>query len=147
MNERREVKTGLQAVLFVCVGLSGTCAADDAAITAKLLAKSATSWDGSALPAYPVGAAEVSIVKIRISPGAQLPMHKHPVINAGLLLSGELTVITEKNEILHLKAGDPIVEVVGKWHYGRNDGAVPAEIVVFYAGTPGTPLSIHQDSP
>lgn len=141
------MKTGLQAVLFVCVGFSGACAADDVAITSRVLAKSATSWDGSRLPAYPSGPAEISILRITIAPGAQLPMHKHPVINAGLLLSGELTVITEKNEVLHLKAGDPIVEVVGKWHYGRNDGAVPAEIIVFYAGTPGTPLSIHQDSP
>jgi quercetin dioxygenase-like cupin family protein len=140
------VKTSLQAVPFVCIGLFGACAADDAAITAKVLAKSATSWDGSPLPPYPAGQAEASIVRIRISPGAQLPIHKHPVINAGVLLSGELTVITEKNEVLHLKAGDPIVEVVDKWHYGRNDGAVPAEIVVFYAGMPGAPLSIHQDA-
>ncbi|MEW6133237.1 MAG: hypothetical protein AB1591_08750 [Pseudomonadota bacterium] len=69
------MKTGLQAVLFFLVGFSGACGSDDTAITAKFLAKSATSWDGSGLPAYPAGQAEISILRITISHGAQLPMH------------------------------------------------------------------------
>ena len=44
------------------------------------------------------------------------------------------SVETTDGKILHLKTGDPIVEVVNTLHYGINDGAVPAEIVVFYAG-------------
>lgn len=73
-------------------------------------------------------------------------MHWHPVISAGVLLGGDLTVVADQNETLHLKAGDPIVEVVDEWHSGRNEGNEPAEIIVFYAGTPGTLLSIHQDA-
>jgi len=60
----------------------------------------------------------------------------------GLLVA--LTVITEKNETLYLKAGEAIVEVVGKWHYGRNDGHEPAEIVVFYAGIEGQPITVKK---
>jgi hypothetical protein len=60
------------------------------------------------------------------------------VINAGVLMSGQLTVETTDGKVLHLKAGDPIVEVVNTLHYGINEGTVPAEIVVFYAGTVGT---------
>jgi quercetin dioxygenase-like cupin family protein len=41
-----------------------------------------------------------------------------------------------------LKAGDALVELVDTWHYGRNDGDVPAEIVVFYAGTENAPISL-----
>ena len=48
----------------------------------------------------------------------------------------------EEGETLHLKAGDSIVEVVNTWHYGKNEGKDPAEIIVFYAGTPGTPITI-----
>jgi len=43
--------------------------------------------------------------------------------------------------MLHVKAGEPIVEVVNTLHYGINEGTVPAEIVVFYAGAAGTPIS------
>jgi hypothetical protein len=60
------------------------------------------------------------------------------VINAGVLMSGELTVVTADGKTLHLKAGDPIVEVVNTPHCGINEGKVPAEIVVFYAGAVDT---------
>ncbi|HIG64409.1 MAG TPA: cupin domain-containing protein [Methyloprofundus sp.] len=110
----------------------------------EVLAKSTTSWDGSNLPNYPNGKLEISILKIVIPPGAKLPLHKHPVINAGLLLTGELTVMTEDKTTLHMKAGDTIIELVNKWHFGKNEGNVPAEIIVFYAGIQGEPLSIEK---
>ena len=83
-------------------------------------------------------------MRITIPAGAQLPLHEHPVINAGVLISGELTVITKEGKTLHLKAGDPIVEVVNTWHYGKNEGRQPADIIVFYAGTAGKPITIKQ---
>jgi len=73
-----------------------------------------------------------------------LPLHYHPVINTGVLISGELTVTTEDDKTLYLKAGDGIVEVVNKGHYGKNEGSIPAEIIVFYAGTPGIPITIKE---
>lgn len=71
-------------------------------------------------------------------------MHKHPVINGGVLVKGELTVITEDNQTLNLEAGDSIIEVVDKWHYGKNEGNVAAEIIVFYAGVNGTPITVER---
>jgi quercetin dioxygenase-like cupin family protein len=103
--------------------LSGTVPAEEAnAIRVDVLVKTSSSWDGSPLPEYPKGTPEITILRIKIPPGVQLPLHKHPVINAGVLLSGELTVVTEDNRILHLKAGESIIEVVNKWHYGKNEG-------------------------
>jgi quercetin dioxygenase-like cupin family protein len=55
------------------------------------------------------------------------------VINAGVLLEGQLKVVTEAQKRLHLQAGDAVVEVVDQWHYGMNAGTEPAEIIVFYA--------------
>jgi len=63
------------------------------------------------------------------------------VINAAILLKGKLTVVTEDNKTLHLKAGDSIVN---KWHYGKNEGNKTAEIIVFYAGIPDTPITIKK---
>jgi len=74
-------------------------------------------------------------------------MHEHPVINAGVLLSGELTVITEDNKTLTLKAGEAIIEVVNTWHYGKNEGSKPAEIIVFYAGIPNGPVTVKKQYP
>lgn len=80
--------------------------------------------------------------RIIIPPGARLPVHKHPVINAGVLLRGRLDVVKEGGPTLHLKEGDAIAELVDAWHYGHNPGKSPAEIIVVYAGTPGVPTTV-----
>ena len=108
------------------------------------LVKSTASWDGQALPAYKTGTPEITILRITIPPSHTLPMHTHPVINAGVLLKGELTVTTDSGQVLHLKPYDPIVEVVDTWHYGRNEGDEPAEIIVFYAGEEDKPITIKK---
>jgi quercetin dioxygenase-like cupin family protein len=108
----------------------------------KELVKTSRSWDGALLPSYPEGQPEVTILRIVVPAGTRLATHRHPVINAGLLLSGQLTVVTTDGKTLHLKAGDPIVELVNTWHYGINEGKVPAEIVVFYAGVVSAPITV-----
>ena len=113
----------------------------EAAPVVKQLAKTTQSWNGKFLPTYPQGQPEVTILRIIIPAGAQLDIHSHPVINAGVLISGQLTVVTTDGKTLHLKAGDPIVEVVNTLHYGMNQRNVPAEIIVFYAGVVGMPIT------
>lgn len=106
------------------------------------LIKSSESWDGHPLPPYKTGTPEITILRITIPPGFSLPMHTHPVINAGVLLKGQLTVTTEEGQVLRLKQDDPIIEVVDTWHYGKNDGDEPAEIIVFYAGVKGESVTV-----
>ncbi len=131
----------------ICLTLllsSNVWAQDVNTVKVDVLAKTSSSWDGRNLPDYAKSKPEITILRITIPQGVQLPLHKHPVINAGILLKGELTVVTEDNKTLHLKAGDSIVEVVNKWHYGKNEGNKPAEIIVFYAGILGTPITIKK---
>ena len=111
-------------------------------IVVETLAKSSSSWDGEALPDYPKGKPEITILRIKIPAGAELQLHEHPVINAGVLLSGELTVVTKDKKTLHLKAGNSIVEIVNKAHYGKNEGIKTAEIIVFYAGVVEKPITV-----
>jgi len=113
-------------------------------VRVDVLAKASSSWDGNPLPEYPKGTPEINILRIAVPPGVELALHKHPVINAGVLLTGELTVTTEDKKVLHLKAGDPIIEVVEKWHSGKNEGETTAEIIVFYAGVVDTPITVKQ---
>lgn len=130
------------AILVISFVFITACAGNINSIEVKQLAKSTKSWDGETLPQYPQGQPEITILRIKIPAGAKLEVHNHPVINAGVLLTGELTVITEDNKMLHLKAGDSIVELVNKEHYGKNEGMETAEIVVFYAGTVNKPITI-----
>ena len=140
------------AILAVCslvLCLQSACstsltreAPSKTSVSVKELVKSSQSWDGETLPAYPAGQPKVTILRIAIPAGAELDMHKHPVINAGVLISGQLTVLTKSGKTLHLRAGDPIVEVVNTAHFGINQGSTPAEIIVFYAGTVDTPTSV-----
>ncbi len=134
----------LLAVGFVFLFAGSGFTKEVQGVRVKVLAKTTHSWDGSPLPPYKRGTPQITILKIVIPPHIKLPVHKHPVINAGLLLKGQLTVITDDHKVLHLKAGDSIVEVVNKWHYGINNGDSPAEIIVFYAGVKGVPITIKR---
>ena len=139
------------AALSVILLLQPGCAmvrispeANEASPVVKELVKTTQSWDGRLLPAYPAGQPEITILRISIPAGARLDTHSHPVINAGVLISGQLTVVTKDGKTLHLKAGDPIVELVNTWHYGINQGKIPAEIVVFYASVIDMPITVAE---
>lgn len=105
------------------------------------LAETSASWDGTPLPPYPDGTPQVTILRGVVRPGAKLAQHKHPVINAGIVLRGELTVVAEDGTTRCFRAGEAIVEMVGKYHYGENRGSEEVELVLFYAGTAELPLS------
>lgn len=114
-------------------------------IQKEILAQSETSWNGAELPAYPEGKPQISVVKFTIPPKSQLPWHKHPSINAGCLIKGEITVVAEDGSEQLVKEGEGLIELVDTWHYGRNDGEVPAEIIVVYAGVKDVPLAILKE--
>jgi quercetin dioxygenase-like cupin family protein len=136
-------------VLYVIFFLQTGCGmvrfsqdATDSSTVVKKLIETSQSWDGAYLPVYPQGQPKITILRISIPAAARLETHHHPVINAGVLISGQLTVKTVDGKTLHLKAGDPIVEVMKTLHYGINQGKVPAEIIVFYAGVVDTPITV-----
>lgn len=114
----------------------------EASIQVETLAQSTRSWDKQKLPPYPQGQPQITVLRITVPPHTALPMHKHPVINVGVLISGELIVTDIHGEQFHLKAGEPIVELVDKWHYGKNPRDEAAVIIVFYAGVIDTPVTL-----
>ncbi len=138
------MKKLVYGICLILVLGGAASAKEENAVHADVLVRSGQSWDGSPLPAYPKGSPEITILRVTVPPGARLALHKHPVINAGVLVEGELTVVTEDNKTLHLKAGDALVEVVDKWHYGKNEGTKTAEIIVFYAGEAGRPVTMEK---
>jgi len=119
---------------------------EDTKIEVVTLIETSKSWNGNDLPKYPDEKPKITVLKITIPPHSKLNIHKHMVINAGVLTKGELTVVDEQNNTLNLKAGDALVELVNTYHYGENKGNVPVEIIVFYAGTEGLPITVTKNN-
>ena len=132
------------AGLLFIFGIHARADEDQGGIKVTQIVKTTQEWDGSPLPPYPSKNPEITILSYEIAPGTRLPMHKHPVINAGVMLQGKLTVITKEGKQLVLNPGDSIVELVNKWHYGVNQGSEPVKLIMFYVGEVGTPLVIKE---
>lgn len=140
-------------LLALCLVTAASAAsAEQAAQTepsTEPLVSSTRDWAGATLPAFPAeGQPELTAVRVTIPPGTQLPVHKHPVYNLVYVEQGELTLVLpdqDENNILKVPAGEAFVEVMDKWHFGRNDGDVPTVLVLFYAGIEGTPITIFQE--
>ena len=113
-------------------------------IQVETLAKSTLEWDGSTLPAYPRSRPEIKILRITIPAGVTLPVHTHPVINAAVITQGRLELRLSSGATRVFEAGEALVEVVNRLHTGRALPGSDVEVIVFYAGTPGTPVTLIQ---
>jgi len=109
-----------------------------------VLLQTTSTWDGAKYKKMNIKHPEVTVLNIKIDVGEALPMHKHDLVNVAYVKQGTLTVITDENEQITLNPGDCLPELVGKYHYGKNTGNVPVELIVFYIGKKGTPLSVNK---
>lgn len=110
----------------------------------EVLLKTTSTWDNVEYKKLKIKKPEVSVLKIIINVGEELTMHKHDLVNIAYVKKGTLTVITDDNKQITLNAGEVLPELVGKYHYGKNTGNEPVELVVFYIGEKGTPLSVNK---
>ncbi|HET9700864.1 MAG TPA: cupin domain-containing protein, partial [Burkholderiales bacterium] len=133
----------LSAVLALAWTHSAQALEPAAAVTVTTLLRTETSWDGKPI-VYPEGRAEITGMVVEIAPGGETGWHLHPVPSFGMLLEGELEVRLESGESRRIRAGEALAEVTNTLHNGRNVGAVPARIVVFYAGAVGQKLSVKE---
>ena len=123
---------------------------DDAASAVQTieLIRTSQSWDGAELPDYPLGRPELVAIRYEIPAGQKLGWHHHPVMNHGILVQGELTIVSldGKKKVLH--EGEAVVEMVGTVHHGENRGNKPVILYMFYLSQPGLPLSVpHPEIP
>ena len=63
------------------------------AVKSTELIRTSQSWDGMELPDYLQGRPELVAVKYEFPAGQKLGWHHHPVMNYGVLMQGELTII------------------------------------------------------
>ena len=70
-----------------------TVSAEVQKVTTEELIRTRQSWDGVELPDYFQGRPELVAVKYVFPAGQKLGWHHHPVMNYGVLVQGELTII------------------------------------------------------
>ena len=110
----------------------------------EILLKTTSTWDNAKYKKLKIKNPEVTVLKITINVNEELPMHKHDLVNIAYVKKGILTVVTDDNKEITLHEGEVLPELVGKYHYGKNTGNEPVELVVFYIGEIGTPLSVNK---
>ena len=110
----------------------------------QTLLKTTSTWDNAEYKKLKIKTPEVTVLKIKIGVGESLPMHKHDLVNIAYVNKGTLTVITDKNEQITVKESECLPEIIGKYHYGKNTGNIPVELIVFYIGEKDTPLSVNK---
>jgi quercetin dioxygenase-like cupin family protein len=113
--------------------------------TSATLLQSQSAWNGTPYVAYPAGRPQLTMLKIIIPPHSVLPWHTHVVPNAAYVLTGRLTVEDRATGERHvINAGDAMAESVDVEHRGVT-GEEGAELIVVYAATAATPLSIPSE--
>ena len=112
-------------------------------VAPTVLLDTQTTWEGKPL-AYPAGTPRVTALHIAVAPGAQTGWHHHPVPSLAYIIEGELEVALKDGTVKRLKAGEAVAEGVGTVHNGRNPGAVPTRLVVFYVGAQDLPLTVPE---
>jgi quercetin dioxygenase-like cupin family protein len=134
---------GLILWSLLTVWLDATALDATTGVRVTPLAKETSSWDGKPI-VYPAGTAEMTALLVEIAPGTQTGWHCHLVPNFAYMLEGRLELTLDDGRVKLLNAGDALSEVVNRSHNGRNVGSAPVKLVVFYAGTTGTPLSVEE---
>ena len=112
------------------------------------LFRTSQSWDGAELPDYPQGRPKLVAVKYVIPQGRKLGWHHHDAMNCGVLVQGELTIVSQDGTTKVVHAGEAIVEMVGTVHHGENRGTDPVVLYMFYLSQKDRPLSVqHPEIP
>ena len=112
------------------------------------LIRTSQSWDGVELPDYLQGRPELVAVKYEFPAGQKLGWHHHPVMNYGILVQGELTIIGQDGKEKTVHEGEAVVEMVNTIHHGENRGTKPVILYMFYLSQKDLPLAVqHPEIP
>jgi quercetin dioxygenase-like cupin family protein len=112
------------------------------------LIRTSQSWDGVELPDYLHGRPELVAVKYEFPAGKKLGWHHHPVMNYGILVQGELTIIGQDGKEKVVNEGEPVVEMVNTIHHGENRGNKTVILYMFYLSQKDLPLAVqHPEIP
>ncbi|MGD9950789.1 MAG: cupin domain-containing protein [Desulfobulbus sp.] len=139
----KAVCLGVIGVLLVVSSMLG--AGYSSGVTANVLNKTSVTGDGQKIVYPQTDKAEVTAMLVNIAPGAETGWHKHPIPVYAYVISGDLTVELEGGQRFSYSTGNAIIEVVNTMHNGKNTGAEPVKLAVFYLGAEGVPNVIKPE--
>lgn len=138
------------ASILCCLGLktSFNDMTENNSVKTTEMIRTSQSWDGVEMPDYLQGRPELVVMKYEFPAGQKLGWHHHPVMNYGVLVQGELTIIDQYGNEKVVHEGEAVVEMVGTIHHGENRGTKPVVLYMFYLSQEGLPLSVqHPEMP
>ncbi|PPU96498.1 cupin [Xanthomonas populi] len=116
--------------------------AEDAKPQSEKLVESNTDITGAPYTSYPQGRPQLTVLRVKFPAYATLPWHMHAVPNAAYVVSGHMLIEDRATgKKYRIDAGQAFPDSVGVVHRGLTENE-PAEVIVTYAGTKETPLSI-----
>ncbi|MDR6624438.1 cupin domain-containing protein [Caulobacter segnis] len=111
------------------------------------LLRSATTTSGAPIT-LPEGPLEAVVSRYSIAPYAALPVHKHPYVRLGYVMSGKLEVTNvETKHSRVFKAGEAIVEDIDQWHAAKNHHPQPVELLVIDLAPLGAKTTLQRTEP
>ena len=147
----------LAAIFTICSTVAVVTACKEAnsqsdnpvtSVQSNELIRTSQSWDGVELPDYLQGRPELVAVKYEFPAGQKLGWHHHPVMNYGILVQGELTIIGQDGKEKTVHEGEAVVEMVNTIHHGENRGTKPVILYMFYLSQDGKQLAVqHPEIP
>jgi quercetin dioxygenase-like cupin family protein len=119
----------LAILVLTTVGAAGQDVPATAVEVKELLSTTVTA--GGQPLVLPTGTVRLIASTYVIPKGAALPVHKHPFARYAYVLAGRLTVTdAETGGEFTYGEGDVVVELIGRWHSGRNSGNEPVRLLV-----------------
>jgi quercetin dioxygenase-like cupin family protein len=91
--------------------------------------------------AYPSsGTPELTMMMVTMQPDGHTSLHKHPSPTGGFVIDGSVEVRAD-DKVLKVKAGEGFLEPIDGPMQIWNTNAAVSKLVVFVAGTEGTPVA------
>jgi quercetin dioxygenase-like cupin family protein len=82
---------------------------------------------------------EVTLASVTIAPGGATGRHRHPGIEIGYVIDGEVTLA--QDGVPEVNLGPGMAFTTDKIHNASNPGSAPARLVVAYVVEKGKPLA------
>ena len=152
----KRIRNSVIAAIFIICGAVAFLTAcnqvntpkEEPSVKSAELIRTSQSWDGVELPDYLLGRPELVAVKYEFPAGQKLGWHHHPVMNYGILVQGELTIIGLDGQEKTVHEGEAVVEMVNTIHHGENRGSKPVILYMFYLSQEDLPLAVqHPEIP
>src|SRR5271163_475672 len=90
---------------------------------------------------------ETIVVRVQLAPGVESGWHTHPGEEISYVSEGEINLMIAGQPYRKVPAGQALIVPAGKVHNAKNEGAIPAVLIVVYVVEKGKPLRTAAPEP